>query len=395
MAGSFVLKGRELAQHVHCIGTTGQGKSKLLASIFVQLLNQGIAVALIDPHSDLALDILGLLLDSGYFKERGAFDKLWYVDFSNQTAFLPFNVLRSSAPAHIVARNVVEAFKRAWPALGEGAAPQFENIMLNGVFVLIENGLPLTAMPQLLTDKPYRDGLLQKVSDPHVVHFFQQRFDRWGKEAPLMIESTLRRITLLTFTPTLRYSLGQNDNRLDFRRLMDEGVSVIYNLGALDEDTQRFLGGLLTIGYEVAALSRADVPESRRTQYHLILDEFSMYSAQSEEALSRVLSLARKYGLFLTMAHQTFSQVSERLRGALQNCVEITFRVGQYDSRLAADIYTQFDPQVVKYEASDPNRAPVFLQASEQSILFAQELQELQPQQAYVKFGSQKAKSRR
>ena len=134
-----------------------------------------------------------------------------------------------------------------------------------------------------------------------------------------MIESTLRRVFLLTFSPTLRYALGQERNALDFRAHMDQGISVVYNLGGLDEDTQRFLGCLLTVGYEVAALSRADLPEEARSPYHLIMDEFSMFSAQSEEALARVLSLARKYGLFLTLAHQTWSQLSSRLQGALQN----------------------------------------------------------------------------
>jgi len=40
------------------------------------------------------------------------------------------------------------------------------------VVVLVEHGLSLTALPQLLTDKLYRDQLLRAVSDPHVIHFF-------------------------------------------------------------------------------------------------------------------------------------------------------------------------------------------------------------------------------
>src|SRR5213075_2118540 len=103
-------------------------------------------------------------------------------------------------------------------------------------------------------------------------------------EGPLMRESTLNRVALLTFSPTLRYSLGQPENVLDFRRLMDDGVSVVFNLGGLDEETQRFLGCLLTVGFEVAALSRADIPEEQRRPYLLILDEFSMFSSASEES---------------------------------------------------------------------------------------------------------------
>ena len=60
----------------------------------------------------------------------------------------------------------------------------------------------------------------------------------------MMIESTLRRVFLLAYSPALRYSLGQRENRLNIRALMDAGVSVIYNLGGLDEQTQRLLGAL-------------------------------------------------------------------------------------------------------------------------------------------------------
>ena len=58
-----MLESKELATHRHVIGVTGQGKSKLLASMFVQLLNQGVACALVDPHADLCHDVVSLLLD--------------------------------------------------------------------------------------------------------------------------------------------------------------------------------------------------------------------------------------------------------------------------------------------------------------------------------------------
>src|SRR4051812_24855523 len=176
-------------------------------------------------------------------------------------------------------------------------------------------------------EKTFRDMSLRSVTDQQVVRFFHDRYDGWGRDGALMRESTLNRVALLTFSPTLRYSLGQTENRLDFRRHLDEGISVIYNLGGLDEATQTFLGCLITVGYEVAAFSRADTPEGARCPWHLTLDEFSQFSATTEAALARVLSLARKYGLYLTLAHQTWSQVSERLSGAFQNTLGIAFRL--------------------------------------------------------------------
>jgi hypothetical protein len=259
----YTLSSQEFAAHKHVIGTSGMGKSALMASLFVQLHTQGVACCLIDPHSDLALDCLQGLLDQGYFDQPKAFQKLLYVDFRRQDRFLPFNVLDQPYPDHAIADWLVEVCTRAWPALGEGAAPTFENLVRHATILLCQNGrLPFTQLARVLTDKPYRDSLLARVTDPQVHRFFRDRVDQWGKEAALMKESSLNRADLLTFHPTLRYSLGQQRNVLDFRSLMDQGVSLIVNLGGLPEQVQRFLGAFICHGFEVAALSRADLPHT-------------------------------------------------------------------------------------------------------------------------------------
>jgi DNA helicase HerA-like ATPase len=45
-------------QHVYVIGQTGSGKSTLLRNLILQDIEDGRGVALIDPHGDLAADIL-------------------------------------------------------------------------------------------------------------------------------------------------------------------------------------------------------------------------------------------------------------------------------------------------------------------------------------------------
>ncbi len=50
-----------------------------------------------------------------------------------------------------------------------------------------------------------------------------------------------------------------------------------------------------------------------------------------------MLSLTRKVGLFAVLAHQTWSQASRRMRGALQNVgLEVAFRLGRQDAEYAA-----------------------------------------------------------
>jgi len=146
------------------------------------------------------------------------------------------------------------------------------------------------------------------------------------------------------------------------------------------------------VGFETAALSRADIPESQRLPYHLVMDEFSMFSAQSEEALARVLSLARKYRLYLTLAHQTWSQLSERLQGALQNSTPIYFRLGFDDATWAAPRLFAHDPYKVKHEVRPLGEKelgmehhPVYFQLQEQLEGGVRRIENLWPQQAYIK----------
>ena len=104
----LVLRAGDISQHKHVIGLTGQGKSKLLASTYVQLLRQGIPAALIDPHSDLADDVLSMLNDVGYLSDPVAADKFLFVDFGRRYCYLPFNILKTRYSAHDTARHVVE-----------------------------------------------------------------------------------------------------------------------------------------------------------------------------------------------------------------------------------------------------------------------------------------------
>ena len=76
--------------------------------------------------------------------------------------------------------------------------------------------------------------------DQDIVHFFRKQFERLPPRDQLtQAGSALRRAHLLTFSPVLRQSLGQVDNQLNFRQLMDDGRSVLINLALPDADSRR------------------------------------------------------------------------------------------------------------------------------------------------------------
>ena len=235
--------------------------------------------------------------------------------------------------------------------------------------------------------------------DSEIIKFFMERFDQWDKrDAPSMIESTLTRVFLLSYTDPLRYSLGQSENRLNFRALMDQGISVLFNLGQLDPNTRRLLGCLITVGFEQATLSRAALPEKDRSPYHLIIDEFSQFTSQSAEAVTTFLSEARKFKVTLTLLHQTWSQLSRRLQGSMQNTMHIIFNLGREDALWASQIFGRFDAHKVKHEVENTdvvdNTHPMFYSVQETFESVARDIEDLQPREALIKLDKRTIKFR-
>ena len=353
----FTLRGIYLFCHKVISGKTGYGKSNFIALFVSALILLGKGVFLIDPHSDLARDILGFLRFCGFFKVSAFAKRLIYIDFGikdasdKATYFLPLNILRQPFDKYKVARNFVEVVFRVWPYLRD-SSPQLSNILLYTIIVLIDNDLPITEIEDVLTKKEYRETLLLSVTDDKVINFFHNRFDMWGKEGPKMVESTLNKIANIIFSPELRHSFEQSENALDFRTIIEEGQSVIVNLGGLDEETQQFIGCFLTIGMETAMSFRENITPSKRKPYFFVLDEFQMFVTNSEKSFNKFLSEARKYKVFLVMAHQYSAQLPLQLQAALQNTQRITFRL-EDDSLDTAEKITSYEADRIKREVED------------------------------------------
>src|SRR4051794_12334139 len=290
---TYRLHHQKMREHGHVIGASKSGKSRFLASLYIQLLQAGYSVTLIDPHGDLAKLILSQLLAMGYFESPDAFDKLTYLDFpcaERLDLFMPFNVLSHAAdpredrtPAQ-VASDIKDAFHRAWPELESGAAT-FDTLMPDAVMLLYKNHYPLIALDTLLNDERFRLELLAKETDYFLVQSFESNYNDFKKiDQQIYAGSVKRRARQLTRIPILRYGLGQTKTFINFRSIMDNNRSLLINLGGLDEDATGLLGCLLTTQAEQAALSRAALPpETRFTSHFLMVDEFSQFADKSEK----------------------------------------------------------------------------------------------------------------
>lgn len=377
----------ERDMHMHVVGSTKTGKSKFLEGLMLEDMLAGRTIGLVDPHTDLSRNLLRSLLTAGYFNSETALQNVIYVDPSRKDFVIPFNVLAADFDTYTVAQMVLEAFRRNWPeALSE--APRFENVALSSLLALIETKQTLVQLPKFLTNKEFREDLLLEVTNTEVVEFFHDRFDKWGRETPLWIESVLNKVTEFTFNPILKRMLGAQENRLNFRRLIDEGKTLIFDLGRCEPKTRKLLGCLIVTGIEQAIMSRKDVSESARRPFYLFMDEFQNFAATtgSNEPMERIFSEARKYKGYMHVAHQTLSQLNERLlAGVDQVGIKVTFQVGRKDSEVLARSHFDVSPDVVKHTPNTDTQMPLYESLPNQWERFTSWIKNLKNRRAWVK----------
>ena len=325
----FGIRPDDRRRHLAVIGKTGMGKTTLLQKLIASDIDGGRGVALVDPHGDLAETILGCV-PSKRTNEVVVFDA------RDRHYPVAFNPLACNNPEQrpLVASAVVSAFKKLY---GDSWGPRLEHILRNALLALLEvPGTSLLSLQRLLSDPAYRKTIVGRVSDPVVRMFWEREFAGWKTQ--YQSEATapiLNKVGQFLSQPILRAIVGQSHSRLDFRRIMDEGRVLIVNLskGRIGEDASNLLGSLLISSIQLAAMSRADMPEKERRDYFLYVDEFQNFATES---FATILSEARKYRLSLTLANQYLAQMDEATLDAVFGNVGslLVFQVGARDAEV-------------------------------------------------------------
>ena len=326
----FGIKAKDRTKHVYVIGKTGMGKSTLLENMAIQDIQSGNGMAFLDPHGKTA----ELLLR--YIPEHRIKDVIYFAPFDTEHP-ISFNVLEDIGPdkRHLIASGLMSIFKRIW---ADAWSARMEYILNNTLLALLEYpGATLLGVNRMLSDKDYRKTVVDNVKDPSIKAFWVDEFakynERYMQEAGDAIKN---KIGQFTSNPVIRNIVGQPHSSFDMRKVMDEKKILIVNLskGRIGEANANLIGGMIVTKIYLAAMSRADVKESRLKtlpNFYLFVDEFQSFT---NDSFADILSEARKYNLNLTIAHQYIEQMSEIVRAAVFGNVGtmITFRVGAPDA---------------------------------------------------------------
>jgi len=316
-------------QHIYVIGKTGSGKTTLLRNMIIQHIALGHGVGLIDPHGDLAEEILN------HVPPRRA-DHLVYFNPGDLEFPIGLNVLANVAPdsRHLVASGTVSAFKGIWR---DSWGPRLEYILYNAVSALLDcRNATLLGVNRMLTDPTFRAKVIRQIKDPFIKAFWAEEYEnydeRFQREAIAPIQNKLGQFLM---NPVVRNILGQVKSKVNVPFVMDNGRLFIANLskGQLGNDKANLLGSLLTTQFQLGAMARANRPESERRDFYLFIDEFQNFST---DAFASILAEARKYRLCLTLSHQYIDQLSLPVRQAVFGNVGtlIAFHIGHPDAEV-------------------------------------------------------------
>lgn len=341
------LENEDRRRHLYLIGQTGTGKTTLFLHMIVQDIRAGHGVGVVDPHGDLIEDIL-LHIPAERQKDVILFDP------RDTDRPVGFNMLEVKDPAQrdLVVNEVVQIISKLAARLNpESIGPMFEHYLRNAFLALAEDtNSTLIDVPRMFVDQRFRAAILQNVHNPTVKQFWEQEFaqSQRGQLSADMLSYVISKLGRFIGNEVVRNLIGQAKSAFDVRAVMDEQKILLCNLskGSLGDINSDLLGFVLVSKIQIAALGRSNVPEKKRKDFYLYLDEFQNFTTDS---IATILSEARKYRLDLNLTHQFIEQLDDKIKEAVFGNVGtvISYRIGVDDAEFMAK---QFAPVFSEYD---------------------------------------------
>ncbi len=332
----FGIKRVDRRRHLYIIGKSGVGKTKLLELMLRQDITYNHGLCLIDPHGDVIEAMLDYIP-----KER--IEDVCIIDPTDLDFPASFNPLANVDPLFKfqLTQGLIEVFQKQF---GANWTPRLEHVFRFTCLALLDYPhATMRGMISMLTDRNYRQKVVEYITDDMVKRFFAIEFADWSEKFDTdAIIPLVNKLGQFLSDPLLRNIFGQKQNKIDISSLMNEEKIILINLskGRLGEENSSFLGSIFLTKIKQAGMERAAIPENERKDFYIYVDEFQNVVTQTFE---NILSEARKYGLNLTMAHQYVGQIIPKVHQAvLGNCGSIiTFRIGGED---AVKMKPEFSP---------------------------------------------------
>lgn len=342
------LTAAERDRHIYIIGGTGNGKTTMLMYAIIQDTIAGKGLAVLDPHGDLAETLLkhipqNRINDVIYFNPDDISYPIGMNLLELPEGLSGDDLLREK---DLVTESTISVMRKIFSEDDTGGH-RIEYILRNAIQTALTLDNPtLFTIFSLLNDTNFRRGVVRDLRDKDLKNFWNNELAKAGSFQKVKMSAGITaKIGRFLFSASARRVLEQEKSTIDFDDILSSGKILICNFskGLLGEDTSTLFGTTILAKLQMASLRRARLTQDERRPFYLYVDEFQNFATMS---FVQMLSEARKYKLFLTMAEQSTSQQDyQRLVDIILANVGtiICFRSGSpADERLVLPLFKPF-----------------------------------------------------
>lgn len=300
------MKESDRLRHFYIIWQTWTWKSSTLSYLARQDLRLWNWIAVMDPHGDLAKWLLP-------FVPRERADDIIYFNPADLSRPMWLNMIEADwddEKQSVVQDALSIMIKLFW---NEIFWPRIQDYFRNGVLTLMDypHGAAITDIMRLFTDDAFQKERLSSLKNPIVKAWWEWTYkQQWDREKKEIIPFMAAKFWWFITDTLMRNIIWQTESAFNVREVMDSGKILLINLSKwiLWDFNSNMLWLILVSRIQMAAMSRQNIDEEDRNPFYLYIDEFQNYVTDSIES---ILSEARKYKLWLTIAHQYIWQLEK------------------------------------------------------------------------------------
>ncbi len=307
-----------LRRHHLYVARTRMGKSTLMHHIVSHKLREKAegrdddAIVVVDPHADLVAGILEQVPES-------LVDRVRLIDLADEARVPGINLLdtRVFSDRDRTADSVVRVARGLWEQWG----PRMQSILEQTVKTLHEaNGHPGTEEHRqhtildglrLLSNDPFRNSVLAKVSDPYILEWWARDFGNWHRQYRAEALAPVQtRLSYYASSKRARAILGQPRSTIDLRETILEGgiLLVSTSQGTAGRDVAALVGASLLNLVDSVIREQGSVALSQRRGALVVVDEMQSMPGVDYESM---LSELGKFGASFILATQSLAKLDD------------------------------------------------------------------------------------
>ena len=313
---------------MYMLGKTGVGKSTVFQNLCLQDICNQKGVCFIDPHGESVKWLLDRV-------PKNRLEDVILFDPSDTECSFGLNLLKApdEYEKDFLVAQVIDIFYKLFDPDKIGIiGPQVEHWLRCAALTVMAGpeGGSLIEIPKLFIDKKFEAKKRQYLKDPLVIDF-------WTKQ--MAATSDFHKSEMLNYFTSkfghfmnntlMRNIIGQRKSAFNFDQILSREKILLVDLskGKIGDINSQMLGLILVAKLQAAVLKRASLPEEKRYNFYLYVDEFQNLTT---DTFASLLSESRKYGLGIHLTNQYFAQLPLKIQNAILGNIGtmLAFEVG-------------------------------------------------------------------